>query len=187
MSGRDQTSGAAVYAEALAQAAQAKGLLDEVGAELSSLERDRDPFVSAFFGSSAIHVEAKKQKVEAGFRGRTTDLFTDFLLVLLSRNRQDLLRPIAIEFQKILDRLGSRVPVTLTTAAPIEPADLEAWTQRLQASLGRTPVVRHRVEPALIGGMVMRVGDVLADGSVRRELQEIRARVTNAVHAHPKA
>lgn len=187
MSARDDAGGVAVYAEALAQAAQAKGQLDEVGAELATLRRDPDPVVNAFFGSSAIHVDAKVAKVEAAFRGRATDLFTDFLLVLLRRNRQGLLRPIAAEYQKILDRLGSRVPVTLTTAAPVEPADLEAWTGRLAASLGKQPVVRHRVDPALVGGMVMRVGDVVADGSVRRQLNEIRARVASAGHARQES
>jgi F-type H+-transporting ATPase subunit delta len=184
VSRRTAEVGARVYAEALAEAAEATGLLDRVGEELAAVANrppEEGSLVNAFFNSSAVRQDQKMAKVEAAFRGRASDLFTDFLLVLLRRNRIELLRPIARAYQAILDERGAKAPVTITTAAAADPADVEKWAARLAPALaGRRPVAKHRVDPALIGGMVVRTGDWVADGSIRRILQDLRARLAQA-------
>jgi F-type H+-transporting ATPase subunit delta len=181
VSRRTAEVGGRIYAEALAAAAQEKGLLDQVGEELKGLVSNREAegsIVRNFFGSSAIRREQKMAKIEAAFRGRTSDLFTDFLLVLLRRNRLELVEEVARAYRDILDRRGSKVRVTLTTATDLDPKDVEAWRTRLRpVLLGRDPVLRLRTDPALIGGMVLRTGDWVADGSVRRVLKELRERL----------
>jgi F-type H+-transporting ATPase subunit delta len=172
----------AVYAEALAEAAETKGALAAVGEEVAAFAqvwRDvRD--VRAFFLSGAIRREAKTAAIDRVCRGRTSDLFADFLHVLLRRNRLWLLPHAADAFAGLLDRKTGRVPVHLATAAPVAPPDLEAWTNRLAVAIGGVPVLTHQVKPHLIGGAVLRVGDVVADGSVRRRLAELTARIRRA-------
>src|SRR5207253_11251153 len=85
-----------------------------------------------------------------------------------------------LAFRAILDRKLGRVPVTLSTAAPLAPGQLERISARLKAALGKEPVMAHEVRPALLGGAVLRVGDVVADGSVRRSLADLRARIERA-------
>lgn len=185
MSKKGPESGAAVYAEALAAAAEAKGVLEQVGDELIQFAGDPRPeaaMVRQFFACAAIRREEKMAKIESAFRGRATDLTTDFLLVLLGRNRQELLRPVALAYKAILDQRSRRVPVTITTAAPASPEDLAQWKDRLRAAIGKEPVVSHKVKPSLIGGVVLRIGDVVADGSVRHKLDQIRSRVAAAGH-----
>jgi F-type H+-transporting ATPase subunit delta len=187
VSRRSAEVGARIYAEALAAAAEAKGMLEQVGEELKALATGRGTagsLVAAFFGSSAVRREQKAAKIEAAFRGRTSDLFVDFLLVLLSRNRLGLVGDVDKAYGDILDRRGSRVRVTLTTAADVGVGDLEAWTARLRPLLGgREPIVRLRKDPALIAGMVLKTGDWVADGSARRVLKELRERLAHAGRA----
>jgi F-type H+-transporting ATPase subunit delta len=187
VSRRTAEVGGRIYAEALAAAAEPKGILDQVGEELKALVSNREAegsLVRNFFGSTAVRREQKMAKIEAAFRGRATDLFTDFLLVLLKRNRLELVDEVAVAYRDILDRRGSKVRVTLTTAADVAPADLESWKARLRPLLrGREPILRHKTDPALIGGMVLRTGDWVADGSVRRVLKELRERLARAGRA----
>ena len=177
----------AVYAEALAEAAEAKNILPQVGEEIAGLARVwRDvPEARAFFLSGAIRREAKSTAIDHVCRGRSSDVFADFLHVLLSRNRLWLLPRAADAFVKIMDLKTGRVPVTLSTAAPVTPADLEAWRARLHAAIGLTPVLTHHVRPQLIGGAVLRVGDVVADGSVRRRLAALTSRIRHAPETTP--
>ena len=182
MSARGDETMGGTYAEALAEAADAKGQLAAAGEEIlafASVWRARKD-VRAYFLSGAIHRDAKHKAIETTFRGRGSDLFADFLHVLLRRGRMSLLPDAADAFGAILDRKMNRVPVTLSTAATLAPGQLESITARLRASLGKDPIVAHVVRPALLGGAVLRVGDIVADGSVRRMLAELRARITHA-------
>jgi F-type H+-transporting ATPase subunit delta len=171
-----------VYAEALAAAADPLGLLAQVGEELAGFAAmwAAHADVRTFFLSGAISRAVKRQKLEHVARGRTSDTFADFLQVVLSRNRLWALPETAEAYVKILDRRMNRVPVVLATAAPVADADLDAWRVRLRASLGKEPVLTHEVRPELIGGAVLRVGDTVADGSVRRRLIELRSRFQRA-------
>ena len=182
MSARGDETMAGVYAEALAEAAEPKGQLAEAGEEIQAFAQvwraRRD--VRAYFLSGAIHRDAKHKAIEATFRGRGSDLFADFLHVLLKRGRMWLLPEAADAFGAILDRKLSRVPVTLSTAAPLAPGQLASITLRLKAALGKDPIVAHEVRPALLGGAILKVGDIVADGSVRRKLAELKDRIARA-------
>ena len=182
MSRRGGDTHGAVYAQALAEAADARGLVVEVGAEIAALSAtwQADGAVRAFFLSGAVHRTAKTEAIERVFRGRSSDVFADFLQVLLRRNRLWIVPEAGAAYERLLDvRLG-RVPVTLTTAAPASEAELAGWRARIRAAVGREPVLRHLVRPALLGGAVIRVGDVVADGSVRRSLAELQTRLRRA-------
>lgn len=179
MSSRGTEGLGAIYAEALAEAAEAQGVLVEVGAELAAFAAQWRAHKSlrAFFLSGAIRRDAKTGAIDRVFRGNASDLFADFLHVLLRRNRLFTLPDADEAYGKLLDvRLG-RVAVTLTTAAPATEAELAAWTSRLAASIGKTPVVEHRVRPGILGGAIVRVGDTVSDGSIRRRLVALRDRI----------
>jgi F-type H+-transporting ATPase subunit delta len=179
--GADPAALAATYAEALAEAAESRGALEETGASLAAFaqawERERD--LQAFFLSAAVPREAKRAALER-LRRLSGDLVADFLQVLLGRSRMSLLPEAAAALRALLDRRLGRVPVVLETATEAAASDVEAWRGRLRAVLGKEPVLAHRVRPALIGGAVIRVGDVVADGSVRRRLREVRDRALRA-------
>jgi F-type H+-transporting ATPase subunit delta len=189
VSGRGTETLGAVYAHALAEAAEAKGALEPVGEELLAFAASwrAEPKVRTFFLSSAVKRDAKHAAIDRTFRGKASDLFADFLHVLLERQRLALLPEAADAYETVLDRRLGRVRVSLATATPLPPDAVEAVRARLEASLGKKPVLSHVVRPALLGGAVLRVGDVVADGSVRRRLVELRDRLSKPGAVAPVA
>ena len=185
MSSRGTGGLGAIYAEALAEAADAVGTLEAVGLEVRVFadEWRREKDVRAFFLSGAVRRDAKSAAIDRVFRGKASDLFADFLHILLRRNRLFTLPDVDVAFTTILDAKLGRVPVRLTTATPASPADLAAWSARVAAAIGKTPVLTHHVKPAILGGAIIRVGDTIADASVRRHLVEMRARIATAGRA----
>ena len=74
-----------------------------------------------------------------------------------------------------------RIPVELTTAAPLGDAELSRDADDLRKKIGGEPVIRHRVDPDLIGGVVIRIGDVVHDGSIANQLKLLRKRMSHKV------
>ena len=176
MSSQRLDSLAAVYAEALAEAAEARGgeaLLREVGEALDAwgkvwTER-RD--VRAYFLSSFTPRTRRDETLSRWISGGP-DLFQDFVRLLIRRGRGRHLGEVAKAYAEILDQRLRRVPVVLTTALPLPEGRLEDFTERLRKATGQEPVVRHVVDPDLVAGAVLRVGDAMVDGSIRRRIRE---------------
>ena len=174
-----------VYASALAEAAEGAGVLREVGEQTEAFakawhenKRTRD-----FFLSGSVQREEKEQAIEKALRGNAQDLMVNFLQVLLHRDRLWMLPSVAGALTKILDRRANRVPVTITTATALPADQVASIVARLRASIGKDPVVTQEVKPALLGGAVLRVGDVVADGSVRHKLVELRSRIARSAES----
>jgi F-type H+-transporting ATPase subunit delta len=170
---------AGVYAEALLNAAEKKGQADEVLAELEALVGDlfrRDPHLEAFFSSTAVGRARKEQTIRDAFDGRASELLVNFLLVLNSHNRLELLRPAADAYRELYDRRRNRVPVLVRSAVPLTDEQQQRLREQVRAAADRPaePVLQTRVDPELIGGLVVQVGDYLYDASVRRRLDAIR-------------
>ena len=111
-------------------------------------------------------------------------LVANFLRLLLKRGRLELLGDIGEAFQTLLDARLGRVPVTLTTAVPVDEVSLRAWTDRIRQAVGGEPMVRHEVRPEILAGAILRVGDEVADGSARRRLAELRTQIIEKGRQH---
>ena len=191
MAASSESSGGAVYADALAQAALARGgieALAEVGEALAALDLawQKDRVFRGYFLSSEV-TSAEKRAALGRVGERLPKLLADFLRLLMRRGRLFLLPKIAASFAKSLDRRLDRVQIVLTTASPVPPGRIESWTASLRQALGKEPVVRHVVKPDIVAGAVVRIGDMVADGSVRRRLarlkREIIERGTHAIQS----
>jgi F-type H+-transporting ATPase subunit delta len=174
---------ARVYAQALLQAADAAGgvpTLTEVGdrcAGAAEAWRTR-PTLAMFFLSPTVTDDAKVHALDALLSaGGAPAVWQNFLRLLLRRNRLLSLPEIAGAFRILLDERLSRQPVTLVTAAPVPQDDLNRWVAALRTALGREPVVRHVVKPEILAGAIVVAGDVVADGSVRRQLNQWHRRL----------
>ena len=181
MSGRHVDPLAATYAEVLGQVADERGgeaLLREVGDALSALGQawadNRD--LRAYFLSAMVK-EDEKEKAFTALLSPLPELLQDFVRLCTRRGRGRMIDKIAIAYQAFLDERLGRVPVTLTTATPVPEDRVKAWSDKIQAALGKEPVLHHVVKPELIAGATMRVGDVVVDGSARHRLAVLRQRV----------
>lgn len=98
----------------------------------------------------------------------------NLILLLIRRNRIEQLPRVAAEFRRLDDRRNGLTHATATSAAPLEAAETKAITARLEELTGGRIALETSVDPSLLGGVVVRVGDRLIDGSVRSRLERLR-------------
>jgi len=174
--GRQQL--AAVYAHALVGAAEKAGQLEPVLAELSAVVTevlDAHPQFDAMLASPRVDEEDKAAAIDRVFGGRVSDTLIHFLKVLARRGRLDCLRQVERAARSILNERLNRVEVLVTTAEPINDQQRQRITERLGQLLGRQVQLGVETDSSLIGGMVVRVGDTLYDGSLANQLERLRA------------
>jgi F-type H+-transporting ATPase subunit delta len=167
---------AAVYAKALIGAAEKAGTTDAVVDELNSIcaALAEFPALEAVLASALVTHEEKVHMLDRIFKAKVSPLLLDFLKVLSRHGRLDVTRAVGQEAQKLHDGLRGRVRVELRTATPLEDRLAHDIRASLSKMLDGEPVVDPEVDPALIGGIVLRVGDTVYDGSVARQLRQVR-------------
>ena len=168
---------ARVYAEALLDVAEQKDLADDVGDELNALVGDvfvRAPEVEQELASPIIKRTAKGPLLEATFKGKVSDVTLSFLNVLNGKDRLGLLRHVEAAYRELLDHRAKRVRVLVRSAVALSAEQTEKLRQTVGVAHGREPVIVAKIDPTLLGGMVVQVGDVVFDGSVRTRIDNIR-------------
>jgi F-type H+-transporting ATPase subunit delta len=102
-----------------------------------------------------------------------------FLLPLLERRRISAVPNIARAYREMADLHTGRVRAHVTSAQPLGPAEVERVRQSLERRTGKKVILEATVDPALIGGLIARVGDLVLDGSVRTQLGSLRDKLLN--------
>ena len=168
---------ARVYAVALIKAAEKANQVDAVIEEYESFLHDvldRQPNFEAMLRSTIIGRAEKAATIRSVFASRASTIFLNFLLVLNDHTRLNLLRPILAQLKAIRDEELGLVPVHVRAAVPLNPTEENALRDRLAAVIAGRPVIHSEVDPELLGGLVIRVGDTVYDGSVRTRLRRLR-------------
>jgi F-type H+-transporting ATPase subunit delta len=168
---------ARTYAQALLDAAEKRGQAQEVLDELQSLVHDvlpAAPLFEAFLSSRAISRKRKAPLIRSALQGRASEIFLNFLLVLNEHERLDLLRPILAAYRRLYEERTGHVRVRVKSAVPLPDDQRQRLEQELRAAFRREPILETRVDPDLLGGLVVQVGDWVYDGSVRSRLADIR-------------
>ena len=167
------------YADTLFALAERQGpaALDEFGRTLEGLAAllNTDARMRQFLETPRVRPEQKKEALRQALTGRAPELFVRFVMVLVDKRRQSLIPDIAAAYRDLVDqRMGrARVEVSISHAPD---AELQAEIQRaLEVQLGRTVIATYRVDPELLGGMVLRLGDEIMDGSVRSRAAHLRS------------
>lgn len=171
---------ASVYAEALFGAAESTGVADTILAEFDSLIVDilnRQPQFEEILASALIAHEEKIGILDRTLGSSASGMMLNFLKVVSKHGRLDCLRAIHRQTHAVYDKARGRVPVELITAAPVSDAEAATIAKTLGGVIHGEPVVRRRIDPALIGGAVVRVGDTVYDGSIARQLDNVRQKM----------
>lgn len=150
------------------------------GVDLVAALLDQDPDFRLFLETPRIEADDKKALVQRVFQGELPAQLVNFLLVTIEKRRQRLLRQIAQHFRALVDEKEGRAHVEVTVARPVDDATLAVLTRRLSEMLGVTAVPHVKVVPEILGGVVVRTGDTIYDGSVRRQLNGMRRRLLKA-------
>jgi len=166
-----------VYAEALLGAAEGTGQIDAVLEELDSLVADvlgPYPELERVLASGVISHEERSGILERVLGGQASPLVMSFLKVVSRHGRMGCLRAIQAQAHAIHRQKLGQVAVQVTTATPLDRAAAQRLRDALHPLLEGTPVLHERVDPGVIGGVVVRVGDTIYDASVARQLETMR-------------
>ena len=175
---RDTTI-ARTYAEALFEVAQADDEVERYGANLHQLagliESDRQ--FRLFLETPRIDTSSKKQSLREALKKKLPGRLLSFLLLVIDKRRQRLLPSIADSYAELVDEHLGRIQVRITAAQ--EPdRKLEAeLSRKLGKLLAKKIIPIYQVDERIIGGVIIRVGDRIMDGSIRRRLQLLRRRL----------
>jgi F-type H+-transporting ATPase subunit delta len=175
---RDETV-ARNYAETLVEVAERHEGLEVFGDGLEVVARliDENPSFRVFLETPRIAAGQKKKVIRTVFSDSLPATLINFLLVTIDKRRQRLVREIAEEYHDLVDERLNRVRVEVTLARKMDDASLAELQTRLSALIGRDAIPQVRVKPSILGGVVVRAGDTIYDGSLRRRLDGLRRRL----------
>ena len=167
------------YAEALVTLAQRAGDLDGWGRMIDDVAQlvTHDMKVRLFLASPRVPVSAKTEILRKAFQDRMPQPMVRFLEALVRNRRQLLIPEIASEYATLVDESLGRVRAEVTLAREPMAGEVEAIAASLSRTLGRSAVAHVRINPDIIGGVIVRVGDYVKDGSVRRRIGLLKSKL----------
>ena len=182
---RDETV-ARNYAETLFELADRSDAVEDYGEAIETVARviDENQQFRVFLETPRIDDADKKAVVKKAFGDTLPKHVVNFMLVTIDKRRQRILREIATQYHALLDERMGREHVQVSVARPLDDATREMIADRLSAALGKKAIPHIRVRPEIIGGLVVRTGDTIYDGSVRRKLDGMRRRLLAADITH---
>ena len=163
------------------------GALDNDPVLVGQAVEEFDSFLTAYFDANPKFEEilssrliSTEDKIDIINRTVTSGspVFVNFLKVVARHERMDCLRAMYRQMYLQYEKMIQRLPITITTAVEISDQEAEKIGQSLIAQIGGNPIIQRKVDPSLIGGVVVRVGDTVYDGSVATQLKKLRERIT---------
>lgn len=169
---------AQVYTRALFEVAKERGVLEVVRQQLAqfveALEHNRDLMVFLF--SPYFSSDEKKAGLERAVLD-ADPTFMNFLETLLERHRMPAIFRIKARFEELWDEENKLLPVEVTSAVDLDSSTVQRIGERIREQTGRTVELSSNVDPGILGGIVLRVGNVILDASIRNRLNQVRKQV----------
>ena len=163
------------YALAVFQLASEAGAVDGVGKDLHTIGSAiyDDESTKGFFLSPVIDRKEKARVLEAAFGGKSHEIALHTLLLLVRKRREALLREVVRQYAALEMEGRGAEPLELTSAKELTKDELRSLVDRLEKTYGKKFDVRQKVDPSLIGGVRIMMGDRRVDGSVEGRLEEL--------------
>lgn len=167
---------AGVYCHAALRLAEEMGQADDLLVELVEIVSlmQRDEAFADFITSPLIDFEERAASLEKLFRGRTSDILVDTLQVMNKKGRLEILPTFAELYRRAHQDLRGKVDVHVTTAVPLKGNLREKLKRVLAGHLGKESELTEVVDESLIGGIIVRVGDMKLDASVASRIDDLR-------------
>lgn len=172
---------AQVYARALFEVARERGVLDVVREQLDAFVRalQENRSLAVFLFSPYFSAEEKKDGLRRAIEG-ADPTFMSFLETLIERHRMPAIFRIRARYEQHWDEENRLLPVEVTSAVDLDEATVQSIGERIRAQTGRTVQLSSRVDPDILGGIVLRVGNMILDASIRNRLDQVRRQVARA-------
>ena len=172
---------AAVYARALFEVAKERGSLGEIRDQLRAFARalDENRQLALFFFSPYFSADEKKEGLKRAVEN-ADPVFMNFLEALIERSRMPVIFRIRDRYDRLWDEEEQVLPVQVTSAVELEDGTVESIGGRIREQTGRKVEITSQVDPDIIGGIVLRVGNSVLDASIRNRLNQLRRQVAQA-------
>ena len=172
---------ARVYAEALFEVAKEKGKLDvireQLGQVADALQADRE--LAVFFFSPYFSSAEKRDGIGRAITGAEPEL-TNFLELLVEKHRMPVIFRMRRRFDELWAEENKQLDVTLTSAVELDPEIVERVGAEIERQTDRKVQLRSQVDDDLLGGLVLQVGNMVLDASIRNRLERLRKEVAQA-------
>jgi F-type H+-transporting ATPase subunit delta len=172
---------AQVYARALFEVASERDVLDTVKEQLAQFvdALSEDHNLAVFFYSPYFSTEEKKQGLSRTVEG-ADETFMNFLETLVERHRMPEIFRIRSRYEELWDLERKLLPVEVTSAVELDEATIRSIGDRISQQTGNQIELTTVVDPDIVGGIVLRVGDFILDASIRNSLSQLRKQVAHA-------
>ena len=175
---------AKVYARSLFELAMDAGGTDKLMEVADELEQicelaREDKKINLFLSSPIVDVKARGKALSAIFTNRITDLTLRFLLVLNNKGRLNRLESIETAFDQLVQEAFGRIEVDVITPVAIDAELIATIKEKISTVLGKEPILHPYVDESLLGGIKLRIGDQLIDGSVQTRLRKLSEELKN--------
>jgi F-type H+-transporting ATPase subunit delta len=173
---------ARVYARSLFEVAREQDKLDELREQLGqfadALEENRN--LELFFFSPYFSTKEKQAGLEKALVGADEQLI-NFLSLLIENHRMPVIFRVRREYDRLWEQENRLLPVVLTSAVELGEQTIEDLSARIGERTGRTVELTKRVDPDILGGIVLQVGNSILDASIRNRLEQLRTQVAQGV------
>src|SRR3954447_20338085 len=170
-----------VYADALFEVGREKGKLDVLREQLTqfadTVDRDRD--LQVFFFSPYLSSAEKREGMKRAISGAEPELI-NFLELLVEKQRMPEIFRIRREFDELWKQENRRIDVTVTSAVELDPAVVGKIGEEIGRQTGQEVELSSRVDEEILGGVVLQVGNMVLDASIRNRLEKLRKSVAQA-------
>ena len=169
---------AQVYGRSLFQVAREQHKLDELREQLGqfadALNEHRE---LAVFFFSPYFSSAEKQQALGGLLDGADEIFLNFLGLLIENHRMPVIFRIRHEYERLWDEENRTLPVEITSAIALDEQTTESLGRTIGERAGRKVTLAARVDPDILGGIIIRVGNSILDASIRNRLEQLRRHV----------
>jgi len=173
---------AQVYGRSLFQVALEHGRVDELREQLGqfadALDQHRE--LAVFFFSPYFSSQEKRDALDTLLDG-ADEIFINFLALLIENHRMPVIFRIRHEYERLWDEENRTLPVQITSAIALDDATTESLGRTIGERAGRKVTLAARVDPDILGGIIIRVGNSILDASIRNRLEQLRRHVAQGV------
>ena len=173
------------YAVALLNHAKKVGTVDAVAADMKSLSDviTQSGQLAAFLNHPLIAGEKKKALVDKTFGGMVSPKVLDFVKLLIDKGRIDTLRLVIAEFVVLVREYKNIAAAEVVTAVPLTDEQRKALEAALEKRTGKDIEIHATVDASVMGGVSVRIGDTILDGTVRSQIERLREQLINTTGA----
>lgn len=169
------------YAQALYEIAVEKNALDAMEEELKSVSEvvRGEQVIQRILNHPQIAAVEKREVLKQLFEGRVSETTLNFLYLIIDRNREAYLSDIVVEYTHLANVARNMVDAEVVSARELDEAQKEELAKVLNRLAGKEVSPEYRVDASLIGGLLVRIGDKVIDGSVKHKLETLKQRLVS--------